>query len=101
MRPIVQMRWRPRAFSRVSTGDSDILSSCDMKDEPAFKPLHGKPAFFQVRAYLGPLHLKQKTQGSSHIRIPEGKLILRFFWKVGLSFQSKTGYQLSSPDDMG
>ena len=35
VRPIVQMRWRPRAFSRVSTGDSGILSSCDMNDEPA------------------------------------------------------------------
>ena len=46
VRPLVQMRWRPRAFCRISTGDSDILSSCDMKDEPAFKPLHGKPAFF-------------------------------------------------------
>ena len=30
----------------VSTGDSDILSSGDMKDEPAFKPLQGNPAFF-------------------------------------------------------
>ena len=30
----VQMRRRPTAFSRVSTGDSDITSSCEMKDEP-------------------------------------------------------------------
>ena len=30
------MKWRPRAFSRVSTGDSDILSSCDMNDEHAW-----------------------------------------------------------------
>ena len=30
-----EMKWRPRAFSRVSTGDSDILSSCDMNDEHA------------------------------------------------------------------
>ena len=29
------MKWRPRDFSRVSTGDSDILSSCDMNDEHA------------------------------------------------------------------
>ena len=35
VKPIVQMRWRPRAFSRVSTGDSGILSSCDMNDQPA------------------------------------------------------------------
>ena len=42
----VQKRWRPRAFSRVSTGDSDIPSSSEMKDEPACKPLQGNPAFF-------------------------------------------------------
>ena len=35
MRPLVEMRWRPRAFCRVCRGDSDILSSCDMNDEPA------------------------------------------------------------------
>ena len=29
------MKWRPRDFSRVSAGDSDILSSCDMNDEHA------------------------------------------------------------------
>ena len=33
--PLGEMMWRPRAFCRVSTGDSDMLSSCDMKDEPA------------------------------------------------------------------
>ena len=44
--PPVQMRRRPTAFSRVSTGDSDITSSCDMKHEPEFKPLQGNPAFF-------------------------------------------------------
>ena len=46
VRPSVQKRLRTRAFSRVSTGDSDIPSSCEMKDEPAFKALQGKPAFF-------------------------------------------------------
>ena len=46
MIPPVQMRWRPTAFSRVSTGDSDFPSSCDMKHEPKFKPLQGYPAFF-------------------------------------------------------
>ena len=44
--PPVQMRRRPTAFSRVSTGDSDIPSSCEMKDEPEFKPLQGNPALF-------------------------------------------------------
>ena len=46
VRPSVQKRWRTMAFSRVSTGDSDIPSSCEMKDEPALKALQGKPAFF-------------------------------------------------------
>ena len=46
MRPSVQKRLRTMAFSRVSTGDSDIPSSCEMKEEPAFKALQGKPAFF-------------------------------------------------------
>ena len=35
VRPIFEMKWRPRAFSRVSTVDSYILSSCDMNDEHA------------------------------------------------------------------
>ena len=42
----VQMRQTPTAFSMVSTGESDILSSCEMKDEPEFKPLQANPAFF-------------------------------------------------------
>ena len=36
VRPSVQKRLRTMAFSRVSTGDSDIPSSCEMKNEPAF-----------------------------------------------------------------
>ena len=35
VRPSVQKRLRTMAFSRVSTGDSDILSSCDINDEHA------------------------------------------------------------------
>ena len=35
------------AFSRISTGESDILSSCEVKDEPEFKPLQGNLAFFE------------------------------------------------------
>ena len=46
VRPSVKKRLRNMAFSRVSTGDSDIPSSCEMKDEPAFKALQGMPAFF-------------------------------------------------------
>ena len=44
--PPVLMRRRLTAFSRVSTGDSDIPSSCEMKDEPEFKPMQGNRAFF-------------------------------------------------------
>ena len=69
VRPSVQKRLRTMAFSRVSTVDSDIPSSCEMKDEPAFKALQGKPAFFGVRASRGPLHLSPKTQSLSHIPI--------------------------------
>ena len=42
----VQKSRSPRAFSNGSTGDSNIPSSCEMKDEPAFKPLQGNVAFF-------------------------------------------------------
>ena len=44
--PPVQMRRRPTSFSRSSRGDLDIPSSCEMKDEPEFKPLQGNRAFF-------------------------------------------------------
>ena len=46
VRQSVQKRWRTMAFSRVTTGDSVIPSSCEMKYEPAFKPLQGNLAFF-------------------------------------------------------
>ena len=42
----VEMRLGTRSFSRVSTGDSDIPSSCEIKDEPAFKSVQGNPALF-------------------------------------------------------
>ena len=83
--------WRTMACSSVSTGDLDIPSSCEMKDEPAFKPLQGNLAFFWVRASGGPFHLKQKTQCPSHIPIAEGRLLLRCLCKVGLPLQSKAG----------
>ena len=91
VRPSVQKRLRTMAFSRVSTGDSVIPSSSEMKVEPAFKALQGKPAFFYVRAFRGPLYLRQKTQSRSHIRISEGRLHLRCLWKAGLPLQSKSG----------
>ena len=64
-------------------------------------PLQGNLDFFPIRASQGPFRLKHKTQGPSHIHIPKGKLLLRCLWKDGLLLRSKTGIQLSSPDDMG
>ena len=39
VRPTLEMMLAPTAFSRVSTRDSDMSSSCEMKDEPEFTPL--------------------------------------------------------------
>ena len=63
--------------------------------------MQGNLAFFRIRASRGIFTLKHKTQGPSHIHIPKVKLLLRVFRKDGLPLQSKTGNQLSSPDDMG
>ena len=46
VRPSVQKRLRTMALSRVSTGNSDIPSHCEMKDEPVFKALQGNLTFF-------------------------------------------------------
>ena len=44
VRPTVQKRFSTMAFSRVST---ELQTSLHLvKDEPAFKSLQGKPAFF-------------------------------------------------------
>ena len=87
MRPPVQVRRGIRVFSCVSKEDSDIPSSCEMKDEPAFKPLLGNPTLILVRESRYTLHVRQKTQGPSHIPIAEGRLLLRFLFKVGLPVQ--------------
>ena len=49
----------------------------------------------------GSIPLEAENTGSSHIPTAEGKLLLRFLWKVGSSLQSKTGDQLSSLEDIG
>ena len=46
VRPPVERRHGTRAFSRVSTGHSDIPASFEMKDVPAFQPLQENSAFF-------------------------------------------------------
>ena len=93
------MRWGTRAFSTVSTGDSDIPSSCEKKDEPVFKSLQGNPALFRVRASWCPFHVRQQTQGPSHTHIVETSLLLTCLWKVGI-LVPKPGNQLSSRDDL-
>ena len=50
--PPIKMRRRTMAFSRASTGDSDIPSSCEMKHEPEFKPLQGNPASSPSEGYV-------------------------------------------------
>ena len=78
VRSPVEMRRGTRAFYRVSTGDSGIPSSCEMTVEPAFKSLQGNQALFRVRAPRCPLHLRQQTQGPSHIPIADRSLLLRW-----------------------
>ena len=46
VRPRVQMMLTPTALSSVSTPDSDMSSSCEMKDELEFMPLQGNRDFF-------------------------------------------------------
>ena len=65
------------------------------------KHLQGNLDFFLIRASLGPFHLKNKSQGPSHIHIPKGKLLLRCLWKDVLPLQSQAVNQLSSPDIVG
>ena len=101
VRSPVQIRRGTRVFLRMPTEDSDIPSSCEMKDEPAFKTLQGNLTLFLVRETRYPLHLRQQTQGPSHKPIAEGRLLLRCLWNVGLPVQYNPGNQLLFRDDMG
>ena len=60
----------------------------------------GKFALLSNQGISESISLEAYTQGPSHIHIPKGKLLLRRLWKDGLPLHSKTGNQLSSPDDM-
>ena len=79
------MRLGPRAFSRDCTEDSNVPLSCEMKEEPAFKPLQGNPTFFRDRESWYPLHVRQQIQGPSHKPIADGRLLLRCLWVGVLS----------------
>ena len=64
--PPVQMRRRPTAFSRVSTGDSDTPLSCEMKYEREFKPLHEiRPSFESGLSRYIPLETESTESLSS------------------------------------
>ena len=52
VRPSVQKRLRTMAFFRVSTGDSDIPSSCEMKDGLHFRHCRESRPFLESR-HLG------------------------------------------------
>ena len=80
------MRLGPRAFYRDCTEYSDIPLYCEMKDEPALKPLQGTPTFFGVRESRYPLHVRQQIQGPSHIPIAELRLLLRCCVNVAYLF---------------
>ena len=91
------MNQGPRAFSRFPIADSDIHISCEENDEPAFEPLLGNPASFQVSTSWGPFPLRKQSPCPTHIPIAERILLLRCFWKVGIPLESKPGNQLSCP----
>ena len=74
------MKLGPRTFSRDCTEYSDTPLYCEMKDEPAFKPLQGNPTFFRVRESRYSLHVRLQVQGPSHIPISEGSLLLKSLW---------------------
>ena len=84
VRPPVQKRLGPRAFSRDCTEDSDIPLSCEMKEEPVFKPLQVNLTFSRVRESRYPLSIRQHIQGPCHIPIGEGRLLLKCLWACGL-----------------
>ena len=100
VRPLVHMRQAARAFSRISTGDSDIPSPGEMKEEPAFKPMPRYPGFFRFRASRCPFHLRQQTQCPDNMPFAGESLLLICLWKVGIPLQSKPWSQLSSRDDL-
>ena len=93
------MRWRTRALSTISTGDSDISSCWEIKHRPAFESLQANQALPRVSGWC-PFHLRHQIQGPSQILIAERSVLLRFLWKVCIPLELKPGNQLSSQDDL-
>ena len=63
VRPPLQMRQTPTAFSRVSTGDTVMPSSSEMKDEPEFQAQHEIGPSFESRPF-GVIPLETENTGS-------------------------------------
>ena len=63
VRPPVQMRRKPMAFSRVSTRDSDMSSYCEMEGDPEFKLLQGIVPSFESGP-LGSILLETEDIGT-------------------------------------
>ena len=97
--PPVQMRRGCRALSRVPTGDSDIHSSCEMKDKPAFKPLQGNPAIFQL-GILVFIPLEAAISGSYSHTCCRGNPLLEVLVESLLTSSFKSGNQLSPRDNL-
>ena len=98
--PSVQKTWRTMAFSRVSTGDSDIPSSCEMKDEPAF--MHrGKAGLLLSQGISGSIPLQaENTESLSHTYFG-GKAPLEVLVESWLTSSVEYRESFTSPDDMG
>ena len=91
VKPPVEKRPGNRAFSSVSTGHSHIPSCCERNHGIAFESLQANQALPPVRGTQCPFHLRQQTQGPSHMPIAERSLLLRCLWKVDISLELKPG----------
>ena len=101
VRPPLIMRQGPWAFSRISTLESDIHISCEEKNQPAFEPLQGTPAFFPVSTSHCPFPIQKQTLGPTHIHIGDRILLLKCLWKVCMPLVSKPDTQLSFREVLG
>ena len=110
VRPLVEMRWWPRAFCRFFTGDLDILSSFDMNDEPAlilcrenlpsFESGHLGVHFTWSRKHRVCLTYIFLRDNSSWRAC--GKLAYLFSWRLGISthLQLIWGARIFHPADL-
>ena len=75
--------------------DSDIHIFCEEKDEPAFEPLQGNPAFFRVSTSHCPFPIRKQILGPTNIPIAEGILFLSCLCKDDIPLVLKPDNQLS------